>query len=114
MDGRTSYRDSIVLRKEKEKGLTDMLQAEKIDVAALQNAIDAARANGVKETIIQTACKKLDWLKYSKEVEQLLIQAMAEKVKENLMAMIERVEKEQITIEPKMLNDAKNIYSKLK
>ena len=44
----------------------------------------------------------------------MLVQAMAEKVKENLMAVIERVEKEQITIEPKLLNDAKNIYSKLK
>jgi hypothetical protein len=39
---------------------------------------------------------------------------VAEKVKDNLAAIIERIEREQITIEPKMLNDAKNALSKMK
>lgn len=40
--------------------------------------------------------------------------AVQEKVKENLLAIIERIEKEQIVIEAKTLNDAKNVLSKLK
>jgi len=39
---------------------------------------------------------------------------MAEKVKENLLAVLEKIEKEGVIIEPKMLNDAKNILNKLK
>jgi len=35
MDNRTEFRDAIVLRKEKEKALTDLLTNEKIDLAAL-------------------------------------------------------------------------------
>jgi len=35
MDERGDYRESIVTRKEKEKALTDMLSAEKIDITAL-------------------------------------------------------------------------------
>ena len=44
----------------------------------------------------------------------MLQQALAEKVKENLAAIIERIEREQIVIEPKMLNDAKNNLAKMK
>jgi len=40
--------------------------------------------------------------------------AVAEKVKENLVAIIERIEKEQIVIEPKILSDAKNGLAKMK
>lgn len=39
---------------------------------------------------------------------------MAEKNKENLFAVIDRIDKEQITMEPKMLTDAKNALSKMK
>jgi hypothetical protein len=35
-------------------------------------------------------------------------------VKENLAAAIERIEREGITIDAKMLNDAKNTLSKMK
>jgi hypothetical protein len=44
----------------------------------------------------------------------LLVQAVAEKVKENLLQILERIEKEAIVIEAKMLTDAKNVLSKLK
>ena len=40
--------------------------------------------------------------------------AVAEKVKENLLAVLEKIEKEGVTIEPKMLTDAKNVLNKLK
>jgi hypothetical protein len=39
---------------------------------------------------------------------------LAEKNKENLLAVIERIEREGTLIEPKMLNDAKNALSKMK
>jgi hypothetical protein len=39
---------------------------------------------------------------------------VAEKVKENLAAIIEKIETEKVQIEPKMLNDAKNVLNKLK
>ena len=53
-------------------------------------------------------------MKYCKEVEVQLQQAVAEKIKENLVAVLEKIEKENILIEPKMLNDAKNFLSKMK
>jgi len=37
-----------------------------------------------------------------------------EKFKENLLAILERIEKEGIVIEPKALSDAKNVLAKLK
>jgi hypothetical protein len=39
---------------------------------------------------------------------------LADKSKENLAAAIERIEREGITIDAKMLNDAKNALSKMK
>lgn len=114
MDARTDYRESIVTRKEKENALTDLLRHETIEVNALATAIDLARQNSVNERLIQVANKKLEWLKYCKEVEQLLIQATQDKIKENLANVIERVEKENIVIPPKLLSDAKNIFNKLK
>jgi hypothetical protein len=39
---------------------------------------------------------------------------LADKNKEALTAAIERIEKEQITIDAKQLNDAKNALSKMK
>jgi len=49
---RTDYRDTIVLRKEKEKALTDLLASEKIDLATLTSAIEAAKATLVSDRII--------------------------------------------------------------
>jgi DNA polymerase I-like protein with 3'-5' exonuclease and polymerase domains len=39
---------------------------------------------------------------------------MAEKVKENIIAVLSRIESEGILIEPKMLNDCKNALAKMK
>ena len=64
--------------------------------------------------VTQKGEKYLYWLKYCKEAEQMLQQALTEKNKENLIAAIEKIEKEQITIEPKMLTDAKNTLAKMK
>lgn len=76
--------------------LTDMLGLEKIDLNALQTAIDSAIEMGVRKDVIERGKKQQTWLKYCKEVEGLLAQAVAEKVKENLAAVLDRIEKEQI------------------
>jgi hypothetical protein len=44
MDERVVFRDLIVLRKDKEKALTDLLAQEKIDLQALTTAIEQAQA----------------------------------------------------------------------
>lgn len=68
----------------------------------------------MREEVIAKGERQLVWLKYCKEVEQSMQQALSEKNKENLIAAIERIEKEGILIEPKMLNDAKNALAKMK
>lgn len=114
MENRNKYRELINNRKDKEKALTELLAQEKIDLASLQTAIDQAVEAIVKDELIQKANKQLDWLKYCKEVEGQLQAAVAEKVKENLAAVLEKIEKEGVLIEPKMLNDAKNVLNKMK
>lgn len=114
MEKRNGYRDMIATRKEKEKAVLDLLAQEKIDIAALQGAIEQAVENLVKDEVIAKANKQLKWLKYCKEREQQLQAAIAEKVKENLISILEIIEKEGIIVEPKMLTDAKNTLSKLK
>jgi len=52
IEGRTGYRDTIVLRKEKENALLALLSQDKIDLTALNTAIDAAKANLVQDRII--------------------------------------------------------------
>ena len=114
MDQRNSYREMISNRLDKQRALLELLAAEKIDLAALQTAIDQAVENLVKQDIIARANKQLEALKYAKEVEAQLQAAVAEKVKENLLAVLEKIERENIQVEPKMLNDAKNVLNKLK
>lgn len=69
MEERAQFRECIVVRKEKEKALTDLLSMEKIDLAALTTAIDQAAASKVNDRFIQIAYKKYEWLKYCKDVE---------------------------------------------
>ena len=57
MDQRNNYRDMIARRLEKQKALQELLTAEKIDIAALQTAIDEAVENLVKEEVIAKANK---------------------------------------------------------
>jgi hypothetical protein len=96
------------------KALIDMLALEKIDIQQLSNAIDLATENKVREDVIERGKKQLAWLKYCKEVEGLLVQAVSEKIKDNILAVLERIEREGILIEPKMLNDSKNAVAKMK
>jgi len=52
IEGRTNYRDVVVLRKEKENALVNLLGQDKIDLAILTTAIEAAKANLVADRII--------------------------------------------------------------
>ncbi len=114
MQERNKYRDTIAQRKDKDKIVQDLIAMDKIDLNALTKAIEEARENLVRPEVIAKGEKYLVWLRYSKELEQALQQALAEKNKENLAAAIEKIEREQSVIEPKMLNDAKNALSKMK
>ena len=114
MAERNKYRDLISARKDKDRALQDLIAGDKIDLGALQKAIDEAKEALVRDEVIAKGNKYLVWLKYSKEIEGLLAQAMADKNKDSLAAAIERIEREQITIDPKTLNDAKNTLSKMK
>ena len=69
MEQRNAYRELIANRLEKQKALTELLSAEKIDISALESAIEAAVENLVKQDVIDRAKKQLEWLKYCKEVE---------------------------------------------
>ena len=57
MEQRNGYRELIANRLEKQKALTELLAAEKIDLAALENAIQQAVENLVKEDVITRANK---------------------------------------------------------
>ena len=57
MEQRNAYREMIANRLEKQKALTELLAAEKIDIAALENAIQQAVENLVKEDVITRANK---------------------------------------------------------
>lgn len=114
MQQRNQYRDMIALRKEKEKALVDILAADKVDFTALAKAIEEAKENLVKEEVIAKAEKQAEWLKSCKEVEQQLQQAVQEKSGEKLRELLAKIEAQNILIEPKVLNDAKNALSKIK
>jgi len=94
IDARNKYREKIITRNEKMRLLTDLLAQDKIDLNQLQVAVDAAIENQVKKEVIERGQKQLTWLRYCKEVEGQLAQAVQEKVKENILAIIERIEKE--------------------
>lgn len=94
IEARNKYREKVIKRNEKMQQLIDMLALEKIDLNALQQAIDGAVEFGVRKDLIERGKKQQTWLKYCKEIEALLVQAVAEKVKENLAAVLERIEKE--------------------
>jgi len=57
IEARNKYRDKIILRNEKMRALTDLLAQEKIDLNALQSAVDAAIENTVKKDIIEKGQK---------------------------------------------------------
>lgn len=112
--GRTKYRELISNRKYKEILLVDILNAEKIDIQNLENALREARDALVKQSTLDTANKKLEVLKYSKGVEEELQAAAAEKNGEKMREIIEKIEREALIIEPKIFNDAKNALAKMK
>ena len=59
MEERNKYRDMIVLRKEKERALVDLLGSDKVDLAALERAIEEAREQLVREDVVARGAKHL-------------------------------------------------------
>ena len=94
MVDRNKYRDLISVRKDKDRALQDLIAGDKIDLGVLQKTIDEAKESLVRDEVITKGNKYLAWLKYCKDVEGLLAQAMVDKVKDTLVAVIERIERE--------------------
>ena len=94
MEARGKYREGIDARKAKETALLDLIAQEKADVTALRTAIDAAEELRVKSQYIQKARKFLSLMEYIKEFEGQLQAAVAEKNKEMLQGLLERLESE--------------------
>ena len=120
MDERNKYRDGIDARKAKESALLDLIGQDKADVTALKTAIDAAEELKVKDKYIKKARKFLQLMEYVKDFEAQLQAAVAEKNKELLQGLLERLEAESsqlpspIPIDAKILNDAKGNLAKMK
>jgi len=113
-DKRNEYRELISNRKYKEILLTDILNGEKIEIAALEAALGEAKEALVKKVTLEDAEKKLEVLKYSKGVEEELQVASSEKNADLMRELIAKIESENLIIEPKILNDSKNALAKIK
>jgi len=120
MDERNKYREGIDARKAKETTLLDLLGQDKADVTALRSAIDAAVELRVKDKYIKRARKFLQLMEYVKDFEAQLQAAVADKNKDLLQALLERVDSESaalptpLPIDAKVLNDAKGNLAKMK
>lgn len=74
----------------------------------------------VKANYVTKAKKFLEYMEYVKEFEAMIQAAVAEKNKDGLQALLERVEKESgllpspVPIDAKILNDAKSNLAKMK
>jgi hypothetical protein len=74
----------------------------------------------VKASYVTKGKKFLEYMEYVKEFETMIQAAVAEKNKDGLQALLERVEKESgllpspVPIDVKILNDAKSNLAKMK
>lgn len=66
------------------------------------------------EEVIQKGLEAMSRLKYNKSVEEALQKAVQEKNKENILAVLQKIETEKLPIDVKMLNEAKNALAKIK
>lgn len=120
MEDRNKYREGIETRKAKEGALLDLVSQEKADVASLLAAIDAAVEQRVKEPHIERARRFLQLMEYVEEFEAHLRAAVAEKNKELLHGLLERLDSENsqlaspLPLDAKVLNEAKGALTKMK
>lgn len=120
MDDRNKYRDMIENRKEKEVALLELIKQDKADINAVKTAIQQAEEATVLPKYIKQGKKYLELMEYIKEFEGLIQSAVADKNKDTLQALLERVDHESalmgnpLAIDAKVLNDAKNNLTKMK
>lgn len=120
LEDREKYRGMIDTRKAKEIELLDLVRSEKADVTALKNAITQSEEVMVKNKYIKKGKKFLKFMEYIRDFESMIQSAVADKNKEQLTALLERVEVESATmgapvpIDAKILNDAKGNLAKMK
>jgi len=117
---RTKYRDMIDGRKEKENALLELIRKDKADPNEVKAAIEAAEQMQVRAKYIKKGKKFLDFMEYIKDFESQLQAAVAEKNKESLTLLLDRVEQEgtqmgnPLPLDGKILNDAKGNLAKMK
>ena len=127
LEERNGYRDKIDTRKQKESDLVEQIKQDKDkdtmprpDVAGLKAAIEAAEEAQVKPKYIKKGKKYLEFMEYIVEFEGFIQQAVADKNKETLTMLLERVEHEGqvmgkgLPFDPKTLADAKGNLAKMK
>lgn len=119
-EDRAGYREMIDARKQKEESLLDLIRQDKSDPNSVKTAIEQAEEVAVKVQYIKKAKKYLEYMEYVKEFETHIQAAVAEKNKELLQALLDRVEQESgalsnpVPIDAKILNDAKGNLAKMK
>jgi len=119
-EDRAKYRDLIEGRKDKEVALLELIRQDKSDPNAVKTAIEQAEEVVVKAAYIKRAKKFLEYMEYVKEFETHIQAAVAEKNKDLLQTLLERVEQESgslpnpVPIDAKILNDAKGNLAKMK
>lgn len=119
-EDRAQYRDMIEGRKDKEVALLELVRQDKVDPNALRTAIEQAEEILVKPKYIRKGKKFLEYMEYVKEFESHIQGAVAEKNKDLLQALLERVEQEgaqmggPLPVDAKILNDAKANLAKMK
>jgi len=120
MEERNKYRDMIDGRKVKEAALLELIGQDKADITTLKSTIEQAQELQVKEKYIKKAHKFLRLMEYVKDFEVQIQGAVAEKNKEALQALLDRLDKENaqlgspLPIDAKILNDAKGNLAKMK
>jgi len=119
---RETYRGMIDSRKLKETELLDLVRSEKADCAALKAAITAAEEITVKAKYIKKGKRFLKFMEYIRDFEQNIQQAIADKDKEKLTSLLDRIDVESaqmgtngpLPIDAKILNDGKGNLAKMK
>ena len=94
VEDREKYRGMIDGRKAKESELLELVRSEKADVAALKAAITQAEEFVVKAKYIKKGKKFLKFMEYIRDFEANIQQAVADKNKETLTSLLERVDLE--------------------
>lgn len=90
------------------------MTAEKLECEPIETALNEAKEALVRQEVLDKAQELLDQLQYTKGVEEELQAALEEKDPEKLKAIIDKIDAEELPIDPKTLDGAKGALAKMK